>query len=611
MIKKIAGIVLLLMLVMSSFAQQANLVKEVIVQGNSRVTTQAIIAAMSTKVGQSYTQVNLDKDKQVLLDLGLFTAVDIRPTPIDTGATWRITVEVTEQPTIKEIRIVGNTVITKPEILAVFTLKPGDLLDVRQLTPIAKAVSKLYRDKGYVGLVSDFRMLPDSQGTLSMEITETKVGIVSVQGIKLTKPWVMQRLIHTKSGTLFNEEKWRSDLRRILGTGWFARDSLDTLFDDQREFGVVDLTAVVKEDKTGTLNVGVQVDPRSSFAGFIRYGQNNVNGTGKGYDVSYLQTTNGGGPSVDLSYTDPFYRKSDTALQVALYSRILYRFNTVLGGTSLPAGTGNYTERRTGASIGFSRPVNDYMTNGASIRFEGVKTENLDALIDKYGTPNDPSDDRQLNNFIQQDGTVGVATVGSTFDRRDNPNDPSRGKYSKFEIQPGVSNITRVGGLTTSSNILGTNLFGKLNLEYRTYHTFDRQRTIREIEAPRRTIALRTRLGAITGNVPFFEQYFAGGVDTIRGYSEDRFWGKNMFVANLEYRQPVGKAFYLIGFLDYGGAWGGYDGINSFTQSNSLKMHLGYGPGISFSTPLGNIQVYFGFDENQKSRMHFQIGKSF
>src|SRR5205823_8987436 len=58
----------------------------------------------------------------------------------------------------------------------------------------------------------------------------------------------------------------------------------------------------------------------------------------------------------------------------------------------------------------------------------------------------------------------------------------------------------------------------------------------------------------IVGKVPFFEQYFAGGAETVRGYAEDRFWGKNTMFSNLEFRYPVQKAFSVVTFVDYGGA---------------------------------------------------------
>jgi outer membrane protein insertion porin family len=63
--------------------------------------------------------------------------------------------------------------------------------------------------------------------------------------------------------------------------------------------------------------------------------------------------------------------------------------------------------------------------------------------------------------------------------------------------------------------------------------------------------------------------------------------------------------------VDYGGAWGGYGSVNSYTQSNSFSGNLGYGLGVSLRTPLGPIRLDVGFDKEGKSRTHFLIGTSF
>ena len=117
----------------------------------------------------------------------------------------------------------------------------------------------------------------------------------------------------------------------------------------------------------------------------------------------------------------------------------------------------------------------------------------------------------------------------------------------------------------------------------------------------------------ISGDVPFYEQLFIGGSDSLRGYAEQRFWGKNAIVASTEYRypMPMSDAFTLIGFVDYGGAWGGYPGISNFSQSDKIKLHLGYGAGLGFRTPLGSIRIDFGFRPDGGSRTHFSIGGSF
>ena len=124
-------------------------------------------------------------------------------------------------------------------------------------------------------------------------------------------------------------------------------------------------------------------------------------------------------------------------------------------------------------------------------------------------------------------------------------------------------------------------------------------------------VAARIKYGWINGQVPYFEQFFAGGPDSLRGYDPDRFWGTKTLLMTLEYRHPIQKSFNLIAFVDYGGAWGGHGAVNDYSQDNRFRLHLGFGPGLSFKTQFGLIRVDLGFNERGKSQPDFLIGNSF
>ncbi len=570
----------------------ANTIKEIVVRGNQRVSKEAILANMRTKVGQPFLQDNLDHDKETLNDLGFFQSVDVRGTPLE-GSSWQVNVDVVEYPVIKEIRVTGNTVVKTEEILKAITLKAGDVYNLRQSEPSARAIEGLYNKKGFYGRVTDLNPLPQSPNTLNIVIVETKVGTVNIQGNRRTKPAVMRRLIKTRPGDVLSTAKVTADLKRLYNSGWFETQPP---LDEPADIGVENLTYVVKETRTGQFSFGVQVDPSSSVAGVLRLSDTNLEGTGQGLSLDLTQATQGGGPSVGLDYTNPFYDNKDTTIRASVYSRIIYRFSGVFGQTSSTSTTSEYFERRTGTSLGFSRPISDTTSYGLGLRAETVST-NVGSTV---------------SNFIQQDGQVVVGTAGFTVNRRDVDTDPSRGDYLHLAIEPGYSDITEVGGVGASQSILGSNFFVRNTMDYRKYWTNGPPRTNKEIDAPRKVLAFRLRVGDIRGKVPFFEQFFAGGVDTIRGYPEDMLWGRDELLTNLEYRIPIQKAFEFIPFIDYGGAWGGYGSINSYTQTETARMYLGFGSGVSFKIPgLGNIRLDLGFDAQGRSRVHFQIGQPF
>jgi outer membrane protein insertion porin family len=603
---RIWSVVLLFSLAVWAAAQQTpSVISEIVVNGNQRVLKEVILAQMRTKVGQPYVQDTLDKDKQTIEDLGFFSAVDVRATPLE-GGNYRVTVDVQEFPEIKEIRVVGNQAVSTADILKVLTLKPGQVFNLKARQESRNAISDLYSKKGYfLAGIEEFGPMADSPGTVNIVLVEAKVGTVSIRGNEKTKDWVMKRLIKTRANETFSITKWANDLRRIYNTQWF--ESVRSVEDTGRELGVVDLTAEVKEMRTGTFNIGVQLDPRSSFAGVIKLQEQNLRGTGQSVGVNFIQATRGGGPSVDFDYTNPFIDNKDTTLRASVYSRLVYRFSGGPFGGSELNGINNFNERRTGGTLGLSRPVTDYLSWGASVRYETVKTNDNGGDLGNFGIINFNND----TTFVQQDGSIGVLSLGGILNRRDVDIEPSTGDWLRLDVEPGFSHITDVGGSLIDPSIIGSHSFVRNTIEYRHYWSPGQPPRGKDLEAPRKVIATRIKLGTITGTVPFFEQYFVGGAETLRGYDEDRFWGKNALMATVEYRHPIQKAFNAIIFVDYGDAWGGYSGFSGFDQTSKPDFHLGYGLGVSFRTPLGPIRLDLGFDDKGKSKTHFLIGTSF
>lgn len=595
MTKGILCVALFLALIGSALAQ-AGLVKEILVTGNKQVTREAILSAMGTKVGQQFSATTLDQDKRRLEDLGFFQAVDTQARLLDDGS-YQVIVNVSEFQVIREIRIVGNTVVPKDEILKAIPLKQGQLFNSKALAPTARAIQELYSKRGYFTNIEDLGPLAESPQILNISLVEARVNSIKVLGLTRTRESVIRRLLRTRPGDILSLPKWERDVGRVFySSQWF--ETVDPKIEPSDEIGKYDLIVAVKEGRTGQFNFGVQLDPRSNLAGLLRLSDTNFRGTGQSIGINFLQATTGSGASLDINYSNPVIDDRGSLLSASAYSRVLYRFAGLgFGGGGTPTDDNRYTERRTGGSIGFSRPFKeDTLVAGLSLRAENIRTEDL--------TTNTGND------FIQQDGDVAILAGSLTMNRRDVDLDPSRGSWARLLIEPGYSNITRVGGQTNNSDILGSNTFLRNSIEYRAYLSPGPPRGLK-LDEPRRVFALRARYGMITGKVPFFEQFFVGGSDSLRGYSEDRFWGKNMIALTAEYRHPIQKSFNAIAFVDWGGAWGGYGSVNTFTQSSTPRMHLGYGLGLSFRTPLGPIRIDYGFNENGGSRTHLLIGTSF
>ncbi len=123
---------------------------------------------------------------------------------------------------------------------------------------------------------------------------------------------------------------------------------------------------------------------------------------------------------------------------------------------------------------------------------------------------------------------------------------------------------------------------------------------------------MRLLAGSSLGKLPFGEQFFLGGIDTLRGYREDRFWGSYLISGSMEFRQPITRSLKGVLFVDAGEAWGGdYSHVNlaGFNQGG-FAPHIGAGFGVRVGTPLGPIRLDLGFG-SEGAHTHFGIGRSF
>ena len=181
-------------------------------------------------------------------------------------------------------------------------------------------------------------------------------------------------------------------------------------------------------------------------------------------------------------------------------------------------------------------------------------------------------------------GSINGIAFNSIYDTRDDLFNPHVGTYASGGIS--------YAGLGGSFN------FTKYNAEVRHYiPLWDRH-----------TIALRGWYGKVTGgSIPGSEFFYAGGVDTLRGYTQNRFVGTDFLVFNAEYRFPIGNIKFLNGaiFADYGNAW--FPGV---TESR-LRLDGGVGLRIVFpSLGLGVIRVDYAISE-EGGRASIGIGQSF
>lgn len=172
------------------------------------------------------------------------------------------------------------------------------------------------------------------------------------------------------------------------------------------------------------------------------------------------------------------------------------------------------------------------------------------------------------------------------FDSRDNVNFPTKGFFIQFK-----NNFIREE-LGSSSNFdtyeLAANYFWDIN---KNSHSVFVSRIFTEIAA---------------GDVPFQGQNFIGK-DDLRGYSEGKHRGNQVYAIQCELRQNIYKRFGMIGFLGMGAA---VDEISEIPETEILPS-IGFGLRY-LMIPNEKINVGFdvGFGKDDWS-LAFRIGETF
>lgn len=610
MLARIGSVACLMMVAVIAQAQDSGKIDEIAIRGNKRVSTVAIKAAMRVKEGQILNVGILKEDVQRVRDMGWFAKVDYTTTPITnaSGNSWKVTIDVQEYEVVREIAISGASEKDVPELLKLVAFRPPlnakdeDLkpFNNSDLKPTAEAIRNYYTSKGRFGQVEGVGPDQYNPTTVIIKVRELKVNSVTVQGHFNTKKRVFDRLIKTKPGDSYSFDTWSKDYSRVVSTQWFEKVDPNVPTPSEQDEGSVDLVMKLNDANTGLFNAGVVLDPQNSLAGAVSYSDSNFMGTGQSIGFNYTQATKGFGGSISLDYANPFIDSKDTSFHASIYDRLIFRFTNTFAGSSTNSAD-QYQERRTGGNFSFVRPINDKKSYGMSGRYEKIHTQNATTSTTTGAVP-----------YVQQDGEVGSIGFSSISNNRDFDVDPAKGSYLKLDIEPGYSVIRPVTTNPPDTRNVqeGRYPFVKAGLEFRTYYT-PNKKPRRPDDLSREVFAFRLKGGVASGTVPFFEQYFAGGNDSVRGYNEDRFWGRNSMVATFEWRKPIQEQFSFVTFLDYGGAWGGYAGVKDFEQSVNAKFHYGYGVGIRFRTPLGPIRLDYAFNDQGGSRAHFMIGTSF
>lgn len=527
------------------------LITAIEIEGNELISDDEIMAVIGARVGAYVTGEDIKKDLVKIFDMGYFQEQPIAKIPPYKNG-HKVIFSVRENAVVKNVRIIGNTIVPTKELRSLITVEMGKVFNANQFRSDLNSIAQHYYDKGYsVGLKNvDF---DESTNTLEIEVAEYKVGKVNIAGNEKTKDYVLWREIQTKPGELFNVKKLTEDLRRIYNLGFFEQVSPDIQEGDNY---TVDLTYVVQELKTGEADFGAGYSSVDGLFGMI--GVNDKNFLGRAYGVQFNWEFGGKKTAYELGFYDPWFGGTRMGFGINLYDRSIKRQEKI----------GQYEIWRRGFEAGLTKYLDVYTSVSGKYRMEDSSLTPISGSI-----------------VAEPRSSLRSVRLSINHDLRDNFLDPTKGYV--------ITGATEFAGGVLG----GDSTFTKYELDSSVYLKGWKNHII----------ALRGVAGYISSRtaVPKQEEFIVGGPNTLRAYDYGKFRGDKMIVLNGEYRIPLADALQGVIFVDAGRAW---------TREESMDLQdlvVGAGVGVRLKLPIGLIiRVDFGYGEDG-TKTSFNLGQSF
>jgi len=432
------------------------------------------------------------------------------------------------QYAIESITFLGHTAFSTEELTSMIGSSVGSTVRRPLVTDDARTIQARYGEFGYIyASVRPIRVFSNQAGLvrITFEVQEGgqyRVGRVVVRGNARTKDKVVRRALNLyPPDDLFNLTEAREAEDRLRDTRIFSSARVYPLGDAP---GVRDVVIDVEEsEKAGDFLFGFGITSNSGLVGSIVLDLQNfdIKDRPRSWSELYkMRAFFGGGqrfrleaqPGTDLQrfrldFTEPYFNDRPIRFDTSIY----------LFERSREA----YNERRAGVTASWGRRFERGRLAGwsgeLSFRVEDVSIGDTDAL-----TSTEITEDRGSNLLASVKGSL-------VRDRTDNRYIPSAG--DRF----------RVG----YEQVFGNHTFGKLTAAYDWYRTLATDALNRKS-----VLRLRAEGGAILGDAPVFERFFAGGTGSIRGFDfrgvgeyaglrNDNVGGDYLILLGAEYSYPL------------------------------------------------------------------------
>ncbi|MEI7904289.1 MAG: outer membrane protein assembly factor BamA [Candidatus Firestonebacteria bacterium] len=444
-------------------------------------------------------------------------------------------------------------------------------------------VRLLYSQKGYIGAsVEEDRTVDSEKKTISVyvRVKEGKVFFVDkivIDGNYKTKDYVVEREIRVKAGEPFDGDKLRLSLERIYNLGFFEEVNYNLVpnaADPDRQT----LEIKVKERPTGQMNLGATYSSVDGITGYLQVTENNL--LGNGQRISATWEFGSVKQNYEFDFLEPYFLNQPVSLGGSVYKMI--RSSYV-----------DYSDERIGGNVRFGLSDGDFTKWWLTYQYEQINIFNVAATASPI--------------ILGSKGVSATSSLSVNWieDTRDSIffNTRKGHRYS--------ATFQYAGGL-----LLGDNNFTKYILDTSWYYRYFAEFVV--------ALHINASYAAGFGNtasIPFFERFFCGGTDSVRGYEERALsprdvnnvaiGGAFMIYGNLENRFPIAGPLFGTLFFDFGKSYDSPLSLPATSISTSAGLGIRF---IITGAMMIRLDYGYGFDQQYLTpggKIHFNIGNIF
>lgn len=531
-----------------------------------------------------YSKVRLQSDEESLKSLyqnNGYIEFDLKPSLVSISPDKKkiyisISLDEGAQYFISDVKFSGDSILSENEMRELVAINNGDVFSkLKTTTAINKIIDRL-GDDGYafanINAIPDLDKLNNKVSlTFLIDIgRRVYINKINVIGNSTTRDEVIRRELRQMESAKYSSSKIKRSKERLDLLGYFSDVSINSApvagNSDQ-----VDLNVNLTEKQTGNIQLGLGFSQGQGAVLSASISQNNIFGTGNRLDLKL------NGSKVNriyaLSYVNPYWTADGVSRSFDIYERYV-------DPTSIDLGA--YTTETIGARVRFGVPISETNSIFYGFGYEQQKMELYDNSPQKYFDFVDVFGDKY--------STV-LATIGWSTDSRDSYLSPTKGVYQNINIESGIP--------------LADIKYYKINYQYQWYFPLSGYFTFMA------NGELGFAKGYAGNQLPFYLNFFGGGVQSVRGYrsgslgprdsSDNSLGGDRRVNGNLEVFFPFpgmedDKSVRASVFSDSGWVYGAGE-----------KLDLGrlrYSVGTSFSwlSPVGPLKLSYAYPINKQDK---------